>query len=182
MSKTALILVDIQNDYFASGTWPVALMDKVAENSAKLLARARDTGMTVIHIRHETAPGAPFFQPGSEGAEIHDSVAPNIGETVVTKHRPNSFHQTGLLDMLRRDGIETLILCGAQSQMCIDATTRAAVDHGFKVVLPHDACGAKEATFGDVTVPPEMVQAAFMAPLAMSYAKVATTTEVLLLI
>ncbi len=182
MSKTALILVDIQNDYFATGAWPVALMNEVAENAAHLLAHARATGMTVVHIRHETPPGAPFFQPGTEGAEIHTRVAPAGNETVLTKHRPNSFHETGLLDLLREAGTETLIICGAQSQMCIDATTRAAVDYGFKVILPHDACGAKEATFGDITVPPELVQAAFMAPLAASYAKVAATEDVLTLI
>ena len=108
MSKTALILVDIQNDYFASGNWPVALMEKVAENAAMLLARARETGMTVIHIRHETAPGAPFFQPGSEGAEIHASVTPTADETVLTKNRPNSFHQTRLPDLLRRDESDAL--------------------------------------------------------------------------
>ncbi|MYM57416.1 cysteine hydrolase family protein [Thalassovita mangrovi] len=182
MSKTALILVDIQNDYFAAGAWPVALMNEVAENAALLLAHARASGLGVVHIRHETPLGAPFFQPGTEGAEIHPRVAPIGNEPVLTKHRPNSFFETGLLDLLREAGIDTLIICGAQSQMCIDATTRAAVDHGFKVILPHDACGAKEAAFGGVTVPPEMVQAAFMAPLAASYAKVMTTQDVLALV
>ena len=179
MSKTALILVDIQNDYFENGAWPVALMEQVAENASALLSHARQSGMRVVHIRHETPPGAPFFQPGTEGADIHSSVAPAGDEAVMTKHRPNSFHETGLLDLLRKDDIETLIICGAQTQMCIDATTRAAVDHGFKVILPHDACGAKEAAFDGIKVPAELVQAAFMAPLASSYATVMSTSEVL---
>jgi len=175
MTKTALILVDIQNDYFPGGGWPVAEMDRAAENAAKLLQKARIFGDLVVHIRHETGPQAPFFRPGTAGAEIHPSVAPTDGETVLTKHRPNSFHGTPLKDLLDQAGITRVVLCGAQSQMCIDATTRAAVDFGLDTVVIEDACAAKEAQFGDVTVPAEMVHAAFMSPLAMSYATVLTT-------
>ena len=176
---TALILVDIQNDYFEGGAWPVAKMAQAAENAARLLKHARETGQLVVHIRHEGRPTSPFFRPGTEGAEIHASVAPIAGEAVVLKHRPNSFQGTGLQGILQGAGVERVILCGAQSQMCIDATTRAAVDLGYETVVAEDACGAKEAQFGGVTVPAEMVHAAFMSPLAMSYAKVMTTDQVL---
>ncbi|TDK42340.1 cysteine hydrolase family protein [Antarcticimicrobium luteum] len=180
MTKRALILVDIQNDYFDAGLWPVAHMEAVAINAARLLDRARSVGDLVIHIRHEMGSDqAPFFRPGSAGAEIHLAVAPQEGEAVITKARPNSFQGTDLLERLRGAGIEAVTICGAMSQMCIDATTRAAVDHGFAVTLAEDACGAKEAAFGGVTVSAAQVHAAFMAPLAMSYAKVMTTDEVL---
>ncbi len=180
MAKQALILVDIQNDYFEGGLWPVAKMDAVAANAARLLAHAREAGDLVIHIRHEMASDqAPFFRPGSDGAEINPAVAPDLGETVITKGRPNSFQGTDLLDRLRGAQVEAVTICGAMSQMCIDATTRAAVDHGFAVTLAEDACGAKEAEFGGVKLTAEQVHAAFMAPLAMSYAKVLSTDEVL---
>jgi nicotinamidase-related amidase len=65
------------------------------------------------------------------------------------------------------------------SQMCIDATTRAAVDLGYKTTVAEDACGAKAVRFGDVEVPAPQVHAAFMAPLAGSYAKVVKTVECL---
>lgn len=180
MTNRALILVDIQNDYFEGGLWPVAKMQTVANNAARLLAAARAAGDLVVHVRHQMASDqAPFFRPGSSGAEINPAVAPQGGEAVITKDRPNSFQGTDLLERLRANGIEKVTICGAMSQMCIDATTRAAVDHGFAVTVAEDACGAKEAEFGGVKLSAEQVHAAFMAPLASSYARVVTTDEAL---
>ncbi|MDK3017380.1 cysteine hydrolase family protein [Pseudodonghicola flavimaris] len=180
MTGQALILVDIQNDYFEAGLWPVAKMQEVAENAARLLGRARTAGDLVVHIRHEMASDqAPFFRPGSAGADIHPTVAPAEGEAVITKARPNSFLGTDLLERLQAAGIGAVTICGAMSQMCIDATARAAADHGFAVTVVEDACGAKEAAFGGVELSADQVHAAFMAPLAMSYAKVLRTGELL---
>lgn len=180
MPKTALILVDIQNDYFDGGDWPVYQMEAVSCKAAQLLAKARADGTMVVHIRHENpAEGAPFFRPGTAGAEIHISVAPQQGEPVLTKGRANSFYQTGLLEMLREVEIEAVTICGAMSQMCIDATARTAADYGFQVTVAEDACGAKEMTFGGVEVSAVQVQAVFMAPLAMGYAKVVPTEDLI---
>lgn len=180
MPDTALILIDIQNDYFPGGSWEVDQMERVAANAARLLQAARARGDLVIHIRHEAGSAtAPFFRPGTDGAKINAAVAPDPDEVVVLKHRPNSFHETDLLDRLRDAGVLKVTLCGAMSQMCVDATTRAAVDYGFKATVVADACGAKPIAFGGVTVAAADVQAAFMAPLAMSYAKVVTTDEAL---
>jgi nicotinamidase-related amidase len=178
MTNKALVLVDIQNDYFEGGDWPVADMQTVANNAARLLDHARVQGDLVIHIRHEMASDtAPFFRPGSKGAEINNSVAPIGDEPVIVKARPNSFVGTNLLDRLQQAEVESVVICGAMSQMCIDATTRAAVDFGFQVSVAQDACGAKEMSFGTVTLSAEQVHAAFMAPLAMSYAQVVTTDD-----
>jgi nicotinamidase-related amidase len=180
MSKTALILVDIQNDYFEGGDWPVANMQAVADNAARLLDHARAQGDLVIHIRHEMpSEAAPFFKPGSTGAEINTTVAPIGDEPVIQKARPNSFAGTDLLDRLQIAGVEAVVICGAMSQMCIDATTRAAVDFGFQVSVVQDACGAKEMSFGGVNLTAEQVHAAFMAPLAMSYAQVVNTEDLI---
>ncbi len=180
MPDTALILIDIQNDYFPGGSWEVDKMENVAANAAELLGHARDNGQLVIHIRHEAGSDkAPFFRPGTPGARINDTVEPREAEAVVLKHRPNSFHETDLLDRLRDAGVVNVTICGAMTQMCVDATTRAAVDHGFKTTVVSDACGAKAASFGGINLPAEVVQAAFLAPLAMSYATVITTQEAL---
>jgi len=180
MTSRALILIDIQNDYFHDGSWPVHQMEAAAANAARLLDHARRSGDMIVHIRHEMeSVDAPFFRPGSEGAEINVSVAPQTGEPVIVKHRPNAFVGTDLLARLTSRGVSDLTICGAMSQMCIDATTRAAVDHGFLVTVIKDACGAKEVRFGDRTVPAELVHAAFMAPLAGSYAKVRSSTDYL---
>lgn len=169
----ALILVDIQNDYFTGGLWPVDEMDGVANAAQTVLSDARKSGELVIHVRHEaTSDSAPFFRPGTAGADIHPSVAPTPDEAVVVKYRPNSFYQTDLHSRLLAAGVQHVTIIGAMTQMCIDATARAARDLGYDVTLVADACGAKATTFGNTSLTAKQVQAAFLAPLAMSYATV----------
>ena len=169
----ALILVDIQNDYFTGGLWPVDQMERVAQAAAKVLDAARQANDLVIHIRHEALSGAaPFFRPGTTGADIHPSVAPTQDEPIILKHRPNSFHETDLQDHLQAAGVGEITLVGAMTQMCIDATARAARDFGYDVTLVADACGAKAMTFGGTSLSADQVQAAFLGPLAMSYGTV----------
>lgn len=176
MTDKALIIVDIQNDYFPGGKWTVDKIETAAANAARLIADARAKGDRVIHVRHEfMSDSAPFFTPGSQGAQTHPSVAPIEGETVILKHNANSFRDTGLRQILDADGISEVTICGAMSQMCIDATTRAAADHGYAVTLIHDACGAKEVAFNGRAVPAEQVHAAFMAALGSAYATVTDT-------
>ncbi len=180
MPKIALILIDIQNDYFPGGDWELHEMTAASAQAAELLRAARAQGDLIVHIQHENPnPDAPFFRAGSKGAEIHTSVLPQDGEAVLTKHRPNSFHGTRLQELLQEAEVEEVILCGAMSQMCVDATARAAADFGFAVTIAEDACAARAVEFGGVSVSAEQVHAAFMAPLAMGYAKVVKAAEVL---
>lgn len=173
--KNALILVDIQNDYFEGGKWPVAQMAQVGSNAARLLADARSKARLVVHVHHEMPEGGPFFVAGTQGAAIAAVVAPQNGEATILKHRPNSFHQTGLEQLLRDHGIGAVTICGAMSQMCIDATARAARDFGFEVTVVEDACGARDVSFADTMVPAAQVHATIMGALNGSYAKVVTT-------
>lgn len=169
----ALVLVDIQNDYFAGGLWPVDDMARVATAASSVLATARAAGQHIIHIRHEAvADTAPFFRPRTYGAQIHSSVTPEPNETVILKHRPNSFHETDLHAQLQMRGVRRLTVVGAMSQMCIDATVRAAGDLGYEVTVVADACGAKSTSFRDITLSADQVQAAFMSGLAQAYATV----------
>lgn len=181
MTVSALLLIDIQNDYFPSFTrakMPLPNMDAASAQAAHLLAAARRSGTIVIHVKHVMASdAAPFFHPGTPGAELHESVAPQSEETVIEKTRPNSFVGTKLQELLREAQVEHLTICGAMSQMCIDATVRAAVDLGFKVTLAHDACAAATVEHDGVTASSDMVQAAIMAPLAASYAEVQRASE-----
>ena len=176
MTDTALILVDIQNDYFEKGNWPVAKMAAASANAARLLEHARKSGQMVVHVHHEIpSDQAPFFRPGTDGARIHASVAPQRDEATILKHHPNSFRETGLLALLQDNRIRNVTICGAMSQMCIDATARAAADFGFDVTVAEDACGAKEVSFGSIEVDPEQVHATIMGALDGTYAKVVTT-------
>lgn len=179
MTQTALILIDIQNDYFDGGLMALDGMDAAAANAARLLAGARTRREPVFHIRHIAgSDNAPFFRPGTTGSEIHAAVHPDPGEAVIEKNRPNAFVGTGLEAALRAAEVERIILCGAMSQMCVDATARAAVDMGFAVTVVGDACAAAPVTDGGVLVPSEHVHAAIMAPLAASYGKVVTTDDI----
>jgi nicotinamidase-related amidase len=179
MNRTALILVDIQNDYFPGGKMPLEGIEAASRHAARLLAHFREQRLPVFHLCHlARQPGAAFFLPDSPGAEIHPSAAPLVDERVMVKHFPNSFRETPLLDQLRGEGVGAVVVCGAMSHMCIDATVRAACDLDFQCLVAHDACATRALSFGPVTAPAEMVQAAFMAALSGAYAQVLSTEEV----
>jgi nicotinamidase-related amidase len=178
MKSTALVLIDIQNDYFPGGRMPLIGMEAAAANAARLLYAARDRREPVFHVRHiATSSDAPFFRPGTDGSQINATVLSKSGETIIQKSRPNSFIGTGLETALRENGIEHLTLCGAMSQMCVDATARAAVDMGFQITIVSDACAAAAVTHAGVKVSAELVHAAIMAPLAVSYGQVVMTRD-----
>jgi len=177
--KPALILIDIQNDYFPGGAMELVGSPEAAIRAGHLLQHFRTQSLPVVHIQHIAArEGATFFLPGTPGADIHQSVAPLGGETVVIKHFPNSFRETSLLEHLRGQQITRLVLAGMMTHMCIDTTTRAAADLSFECVLAHDACATRALTFGGVAVAAEQVQAAYLAALDGPFARVLSVGEI----
>jgi nicotinamidase-related amidase len=180
MAMRALIVIDVQNDYFPDGRWTLSGMDAAADNVGRLLAAARKSGDLVVHIRHEFPTNdAPFFTPGSQGAQIHEKARNRDGETVVLKHQVNSFRETNLKEILDQNGIRDVVICGAMSHMCVDAATRAANDFGYQCTVVHDACASRDLEFNGVKVPAAQVHAAFMAALQFAYAKSVSTEEFL---
>ncbi|EZP25440.1 cysteine hydrolase family protein [Pseudomonas sp. RIT288] len=180
MTRQALIVVDIQNDYFPQGKWPLVSVDAAADNAARLIAAFREAGDAVVHIRHEfTSADAPFFVPGSEGAKLHPKVLNRNDEPVVLKHFVNSFRETELQSILDQQGIKDLVIVGSMSHMCIDGITRAAADLGYGVTVIHDACASRDLEFNGVTVPAAQVHAAFMSALGFAYASVVSADEFL---
>jgi nicotinamidase-related amidase len=176
MSKHALIVVDLQNEYLPTGKLPLSGIDSALNNAACVIAAARSTGNAVIHVRHEsTDTDAPYFTPGSESVQIHPTVAPADGEPVVVKNHPNAFLKTGLKQILDAQGTEEVTIVGAMSHMCIDATTRAASDLGYKATVVHDACATRDLEFGGQVIPAVQVHGARMSALAFAYASVVTT-------
>lgn len=175
----ALLLIDIQNDYFPGGAMELVGSPTATAQAGKLLRAFRAKARRVIHIQHiSTRPGATFFLPNTNGVEIHESVAPSAGETVFQKNYPNSFRETPLLEHLHKHEITQLVIAGMMTQMCVDTTTRAAADLGFECLLAHDACAAKPLSFGGATVSAENVQIAFFAALNGSFARVLTVEEI----
>src|SRR5512135_2129072 len=132
--STALLLIDIQDFYFPGGKSELVQPEKAAENAAKLLLWFRDHDMPVIHVRHNMEPGG----------DINEMVKPLPDEKIFSKDAVNSFIGTGLLYYLRTNEIKNLVICGMQTNMCVEAATRAASDLGFRCILIHDACTTKD--------------------------------------
>jgi nicotinamidase-related amidase len=178
----ALILVDIQNDYFPGGSMELVGMDTAAENARAVLDAFRADDDPIFHIQHlALKPDATFFVPGTAGAKHNGIVAPIGDESVIQKNFPNSFRGTALESGLRRCGAEELVIVGAMSHMCIDATTRAAFDLGFQCAVVEDACATRDLVFKDKTINAEDVHGSLMAALSAPYAEVESTEKFLYL-
>jgi nicotinamidase-related amidase len=178
MADRALLVIDIQNDYFPGGKMELEGADAAAAKAAEALRAFRQRGLPVIHVRHlSVRPGATFFIPGTKGADIHGAVAPLETELVVEKNFPNSFRQTPLEQKLKEIGIQNLAVAGMMTHMCVDASVRHAADLGYKVTLLADACATRAQSFKGETVPARQVHAAFLAALNGFYAKVIQTHE-----
>jgi nicotinamidase-related amidase len=166
--KTALLLIDIQDFYFPGGKSELVAPEKAARNAAILLDDFRKKNMLVIHVRHNSEPGG----------KINDIVKPLQNEKVFSKDAVNCFVKTDLLDYLKLNKIDSLVICGMQTHMCVEAATRAASDFGFKCILVHDACATKDLKFGEKIIKSEDVHYSTLATLR-NYAKVMSTEEYL---
>jgi nicotinamidase-related amidase len=169
----ALLLIDIQRDYFRDGRHPLVGSDGAADAASSVLAGFRARSEPIVHVQHSwDEPEAAYLRPGTPGFAHDDRVAPAGDEPVVVKQAPNAFIGTDLEQRLRGDGIDQLVVAGMMTSMCVDATVRAAVDLGFGVTVVGDACAAPNLEHAGVRVPGEQVHAAFLAALADGYAEV----------
>lgn len=162
----ALLVIDIQNFYFPGRRSELVEPVQAAEKAAIAIAHARIENNPVIFIQHKS----------SEGMEINDLVKPAPGEAVFVKEEVNSFLGTGLTEYIKNLGVDTLVICGMQTQMCVEAAVRAAHDLGYSVILLHDACAARNLKFGDREVSAADVQASTLAAMK-NYAEVISVEE-----
>jgi nicotinamidase-related amidase len=169
----ALLVIDIQNDYFPGGKMELVGSTQAAKRAAQVQRQFREAGLPIIHVQHiSLSPSASFFLPDTFGAEIHQDVAPIDGETLVVKHFPNAFRETNLQGVLTQQAVTDLTVVGMMTHMCIDTSVRAASDLGLKVTLVSDACATKDLEFDGVIVPAASVQTAYLAALNGSFASV----------
>lgn len=172
----ALVLIDIQNDYFPGGKMELVDSEQAAEHARRLLASFRANKAPVFHVQHlSTRPGATFFLANTDGVNLHRTVLPCQGETIVSKNYPNAFYETTLLWQLRELEVDTLYFAGMMTHMCVDTTVRAAFDFGFTCLVAHDACATRDLTFNGKNVAADQVQTAYMAALNGMFAKVERT-------
>jgi len=170
--SVGLLIVDIQNDYFPGGKWELDGSEKAGNVAGNLLTFFREHKMPVVHIQHVAKADSPFFVPGTPGVEIRPVVKPLPNETLIQKNFPNAFRETKLLDHLRSQGIDQLVITGMMTHMCVDAAARAATDFGFQCRIAQDGCATRTLNLNDKTVPAPEVHAAFLAALNGAYGRV----------
>ncbi|MDH4566472.1 cysteine hydrolase [Pseudomonas sp. BN414] len=134
--KTALLIIDVQRA-ISVGEYAAFEIDRVIPTINGLSAKARAAGLPVVVIQHEE-PEA-YFLYGSETWQLADDLVVADSDIRVRKTTPDSFHQTELQDVLQQRGIQRLIICGLQTDYCVDTTVRRALALGYEVVLPADA-------------------------------------------
>ncbi|MFT8870886.1 MAG: cysteine hydrolase family protein [Sporolactobacillus sp.] len=166
----ALVVIDLQNDYFGGGAFPLEKANEALAHCLELISyfihRERPVYL-IQHISH--GENADFFREGTLGADLHTEInafRKNAGVTVIQKAFPNSFLQTELQEALRHAAIDRLAICGMMTHMCVDSTTRQAREFGYAVDLLADACATRSLSFHDRVVPAADVQYAFLAALA----------------
>ncbi|XPV69107.1 MAG: cysteine hydrolase family protein [Halarcobacter sp.] len=179
MSK-ALILIDIQNDYFEGGAFELVNSQEASLKAKKLLEYFRKEKMPIFHIQHiNIREGSTFFLPDTKGIQIHENVKPLENEIIIEKNFPNSFLQTSLEEQLDKQNIKELVICGMMSHMCVDSTTRAAFDMGYSCTLVHDACTTRDLEFHGKKIKASEVHNSFMSALGSVFAKLVSIDEVL---
>ncbi|MBU0941280.1 MAG: cysteine hydrolase [Bacteroidetes bacterium] len=179
MSK-ALIIIDIQNDYFENGAMELVGALEASEKAKQVLSKFRENNLPIIHIQHLASASGTFFLPNTSGQEIHKNVTPLSGEKLIIKNYPNSFRETELLDYLQSISVTELVFVGMMTHMCIDATVRAAKDYNFECTLISNATATRDLEINGKKVKADDVQNAFLAGLNSFYATVKTTDEYLL--
>ena len=182
MSK-ALLVIDIQNDYFPGGAMELVGSVEAAQQAALIQESFRKSADPVVHVQHVArSTDATFFLPNTWGAEINELVFPVNDEAVIVKHFPNAFRETNLLELFKSLSVDELTIVGMMTHMCIDTTVRAANDMGFDVTLIGDACATRNLVFEDKEVSAAQVQAAYLAAIDGSFATVVSAEKLLGLI
>jgi nicotinamidase-related amidase len=180
LDRPVLLVIDIQNFYFAGGRIPLVGSVEASLKAKSVLEAFRAKKLPVIHIQH-LPKGIEIFEPGVTDPQyaMHPNVAPVPGEAIVAKHFANSFRETRLEALLGDLNIKTLVIAGMQTHMCVEAAVRAGADLGFDVVLIEDACATRDLKLRDATVPAASIHTAVLAALNGSYAKVVTAFDIL---
>jgi len=175
--KEALVLIDIQNMYFEEGSYKLFEPEKAAFEASKVLERFRKDKKPIIHVKHN------FDVNGKSNGEylldFNSAVKPNLNEIVISKNRPSAFYETGLKTKLDELGIDSLVVVGMMSHMCIDTNVREAQNYNYKVTLIHDACTTKDLDWNGNKIPAVTVHGSIMASLSGMFANVISAKEFL---
>lgn len=174
--NTALVIIDIQNNYFEGGKMELYKPDDAAQKAQKMLELFRKEKLPVFHVQHMFTI-TEDAETVEELRAIHKIVEPADGEKVIVKYKPSSFLGTDLQLSLKEANVNKLVICGMMSHMCIDTTVRAAQDYGYEVVVLEDACTTKDLQTKHGMVSATVVHDVFMSALSGMFAKIMTVEE-----
>lgn len=174
----ALVVVDVQLDYFPGGRFVLFRPRAALKQTVRLRDWARAQGLPIFWIRHTGTEASRFLRPGSPGLALHPDLAPLDTEVIVDKTVPNSFVGTDLEARLRALGVDEIVWAGMMGWMCIDSSVRHSKDLGFANVVARDAVasGWMDGPYGLVT--PWSAHRAFLTALGFHHARVVTTRDV----
>jgi len=177
MHKRALLVIDVQNEYF-TGLMPVTYPQNSMPNIMSVIKTAKEVQIPIVMVQHTaTAENAKAFVKGTFGWELHDSIKDMNVSHYVEKTLPSSFVGTDLEDWLRKNSIDTVVISGYMTQNCCDATARYACHLGFNVEFLSDATAtlAFENKAGKVTA--EELHRAILVAQQFRFSDVMSTKE-----
>jgi nicotinamidase-related amidase len=182
LERTAIVVIDMQRDFLEPGGFgetlgnDVSLLGKAVAPCRALLDAARKKGILVIHTREGHRPdlsdaprakverGAPSMRIGAKGPmgrilvrgepghDIIPALYPIEGEPVIDKPGKGAFYATDLGAILQNRRIESLIVCGVTTEVCVHTTVREANDRGYRCIVPSDCCGSYFPEFHEVAL------------------------------
>lgn len=173
----ALLVIDVQNEYFPGGALPITHPVGHLEAILKVMDAAHGKMPVVVVQHHFPSDGLPIFRYGSAGWELHAEVARRPRDLLVEKQLPGSFTNTPLESWLRERGIDTVTIAGYMTHMCCDTTAREAVHRGLTVEFLSDATGTLPISNKAGTVTAEELQRSILCAQQMLLSDVIDTRE-----
>jgi len=171
--KRALLVIDVQNEYF-TGKVPVTHPSDSLNKILAVMDFARTRGIPAVVVQHSAPPDWPAFAKGSEGWNLHPEIAARHHDHLVEKQLPGSFTGTDLEQWLRDRQIDTIVVTGYMTQMCCDTTARQAFHLGLAVEFLSDATGTLSIANAAGSVTAEELHRAILVTQAMRFSKVMT--------
>lgn len=142
--KKAILIIDLQNDYFSNGAFPLWNADNTLLNIKNAITLAKEKNIPIIHIQHIANPEngiSPFFNKNTHGVEIHPEIlAEAPSAPIVIKQYADSFHKTNLEEILAKLEITDLLVCGMMTQNCVTHTAISKSAEKYNVTILADCC------------------------------------------
>ncbi|WP_312683357.1 cysteine hydrolase family protein [Stenotrophomonas chelatiphaga] len=183
--KTAVLVIDFQNEYFPGGRMVIPDGASALENTRRLIKAADAKGIRVIHVQHVLPAGAPLFAEGGKTVQFHPDMQPRTGETVVQKDNVSVFAGASAAVMdrtLKEAGIDTLIVTGLMTHACVSGAARdaAAAPRGYRVIVSSDATATRDLQLATGTrIDHKTLHAASLATVEDTYGDVMTTDAII---